>query len=109
MGLNKKEVVYIPIQEFSNFKNEDDLINISDLIKTILKNKKIIIIVTSIITILGVIYALLATPVYKIKANIQTGKIIENKNNENKKYNKSCCNKNDTILKRSQFPNSFIS
>ncbi len=84
MGLNKKEVVYIPIQEFSNFKNEDDLINISDLIKTLLKNKKIIIIVTSIITILGVIYALLATPVYKIKANIQTGKIIEIKNNGNK-------------------------
>ena len=63
---------------------QEDEIDLKELIKTILKYKKFIIIFTVIGTLIGAIFAYTKTPIYEIKANLQPGYII--KNLSNKKY-----------------------
>ena len=58
---------------------EEDEIDLRELFNTILKNKKLIFLVTSIITILAIIYAYAKTPIYEVKSNIQVGFIDINK------------------------------
>jgi uncharacterized protein involved in exopolysaccharide biosynthesis len=62
---------YIPYQPI-----EDDEIDLKEIIKTILKYKKFIIILTLILTFLAVLYTFLKTPVYEVKADIKLGHII---------------------------------
>ncbi|MEA2050816.1 MAG: Wzz/FepE/Etk N-terminal domain-containing protein [Campylobacterota bacterium] len=51
----------------------EDEIDLRELFQTIFKNKKFIIIFTSIITILSIVYVLLKTPIYEAKAIIKMG------------------------------------
>ena len=59
----------------TNNINYEDEIDLKELFKTIAKNKKFIIIFTSIVTILSIIYVLLKTPIYEVKSNVQIGYI----------------------------------
>jgi len=82
MSEKKPEVVpvqYIPIQNCY----EDDEIDLKDLIKTILRYKKFIVIFTGIITLLAIVYVYFKKPIYEIKANLQVGY----KNNKQYFYN----------------------
>jgi len=78
----KPEVIpvqYIPIQNYY----EDDEIDLKELIKTILRYKKFIVIFTGIITLLAIVYVYFKKPIYEIKANLQVGY----KNNKQYFYN----------------------
>ena len=44
-----------------------------ELVKTIVKNKKTIFLVTAIVTALAILYVFVATPKYEVKSNIQLG------------------------------------
>ena len=59
---------------------EEDEIDLKELFKTLLKNKKLIIITTFIITFLALIYVYVKTPIYEVKANIQLGYMQDEKN-----------------------------
>ena len=61
MQQNLKEQRYI----------EEDEIDLRELFKTIWKNKKFIIIFTTIVTIFAIIYALVKTPIYEAKVIIE--------------------------------------
>ena len=65
---------------------EEDEIDLRELFNTILCRKKLIIIMTLIITLLAGVYAFMKTPIYEAKALIEIGnyKIINNNNNNNK-------------------------
>ena len=63
---------------------EEDEIDLRELFITLKKNKKIIAIITSIITFLAIIYVLLKTPIYEAKAMIEIGNYKANNNNNNK-------------------------
>jgi capsular polysaccharide biosynthesis protein len=52
---------------------EENVIDLRELVKTITKNKKTIFLVTTIVTALAILYVLIATPKYEVKANIQLG------------------------------------
>ena len=56
---------------------QDDEIDLKELFNTIMKKKKFIIIFTSIITILAIIWAITRTPIYEVKSNLQIGFIEE--------------------------------
>ena len=58
-----------------NIQYQEDEIDLKELLKTILKYKKFIIIFTFIITTLSIIFVLLKTPIYQVKSNIQIGYI----------------------------------
>jgi len=70
----------IPIQ------TEEDEINLKDIIKTILKYKKFIVIFTLLITALATVYVFLKKPVYEVKSSIQLGYIYSNANSNSKIY-----------------------
>jgi len=55
-----------------NLQNKDE-IDLRELFNTIAKNKKIIFLVTFIITALAIIYAYSKTPIYEVKALIEIG------------------------------------
>jgi len=57
---------------------EEDEIDLRELFKTIAKNKKFIIIFTTIITLLAIFYAYTKTPIYEVKSNVQIGYIGKN-------------------------------
>ncbi len=95
MDEKKPEVVpvqYIPIQNCY----EDDEIDLKDLIKTILRYKKFIVIFTGIITLLAIVYVYFKKPIYEIKANLQVGYI--NKWNEDKIIKEYFYNPNGLIV-----------
>ncbi|MFM2317649.1 MAG: hypothetical protein RLZZ215_270 [Pseudomonadota bacterium] len=48
---------------------DDDEINFSDLVKTLIKNKKVVFITTLVILLASIAYVLLVTPVYKAKVS----------------------------------------
>jgi len=73
MGEKKQTIQYIPFQQC----DEDDEIDLRELIKTILKYKKFIVIFTGIITLLAIVYVYLKTPLYEVKSNIEIGYIGE--------------------------------
>jgi LPS O-antigen subunit length determinant protein (WzzB/FepE family) len=54
---------------------EEDEIDLKELIKTLWNKKVFIIIFTSVITILAVIYSLSKTPIYEVKSTIEIGHI----------------------------------
>jgi len=61
---------------------EEDEIDLKELILTLSKWKKFIIIFTTIITTLSVIYVLSKTPIYEVTSNVQIGYIGKNLVNE---------------------------
>ena len=63
-----------------NYYQEDE-IDLRELFRTIMDSKKLIILITSVITILAVIYAYTATPLYEAKALIEIGNYKVNNNN----------------------------
>ncbi len=67
-------VQYIPIQP------EDDEIDLKEIIKTILRYKKFIVIFTLLITTLAVIYVFIKKPIYEINTSLQLGYINSNSN-----------------------------
>jgi len=73
-------VQYIPVQP------EEDEIDLKELIKTVLKYKKFIIIFTLLITALAAIYAFSKKPVYETKASLQLGYMYSNSNSNSKLY-----------------------
>jgi uncharacterized protein involved in exopolysaccharide biosynthesis len=83
--LMKKQPQMIPIQYIPC---EEDEIDLKEIIKTILKYKKFILIFTFSITLIAAIYAFTKTPIYEIKSNIQAGyiNISKNSNTTNKQY-----------------------
>ena len=54
---------------------EEDEIDLRELFNTILRRKKLIIIMTALITVLAGIYAFMKTPIYEVKSNIEIGHI----------------------------------
>ncbi len=52
---------------------EEDEIDLRELFNTILRRKKLIIIMTTLITLLAGIYAFMKTPIYEVKSNIKLG------------------------------------
>jgi len=81
----KQETKLVPIQ-YIPVQPEEDEIDLKELIKTILKHKKFIVIFTLMITALATVYAFLKRPVYEVKASIQLGYIYSNSNsNSNSK------------------------
>ncbi len=52
---------------------EEDEIDLKELVKTLGRNKKIIVSVTLIITLLAVLYVLIKTPVYEVKGLVEIG------------------------------------
>ncbi len=57
---------------------QEDEIDLRELLKTIIKHKKFIVVFTSIVTILAIIYSLVKTPIYEVKSNLQIGFIGKN-------------------------------
>ena len=69
----------------TNICYEEDEIDLRELLKTILKHKKFIILFTFVITLSAVVYVYIATPVYEAKALFEIGsyKKVNNNNNNN--------------------------
>lgn len=67
-------------QENSQQFVQEDEIDLRELWKTLLKRKKLILLVTTIITVIAVAYALLIKPIYEVKSNVQIGYIGISKN-----------------------------
>lgn len=67
-----------------NYMQEDE-IDLRELFQTLMDNKKFIIIFTSIIAILAIIYSLIKTPIYEAKAVVKIGeyKVSNNSNSNN--------------------------
>ncbi len=59
---------------------EEDEIDLRELWKTLMKRKKLIVVVTAAITTLAIAYALLATPIYEVKATLKVGEYKLNAN-----------------------------
>lgn len=59
--------------EYENIRYQEDEIDLRELFRTLVKNKKIIILVTLAITLSAVVYALMAPKVYEAKAIIKIG------------------------------------
>lgn len=64
--------------EHETIRYQEDEIDLRELFRTLVKNKKIIILVTLAITLSAVVYALSKTPIYEVKSNVQVGYIGEN-------------------------------
>lgn len=58
-------------EQNSNIGNNDDKIELNELFGVLLDNKWKIVIITAIFTCLGIIYAFIATPIYRASALIQ--------------------------------------
>ena len=58
-----------------NISKNDDVIDLRELLQILKKQQKLIVIITSIITLLAIIYAVVAKPVYEVKAMVEMGKI----------------------------------
>ncbi len=54
---------------------EEDEIDLKELVKTLWHNRVKIVVVTSVITVLAVMYAFVKTPIYEVKSNVQIGYI----------------------------------
>jgi uncharacterized protein involved in exopolysaccharide biosynthesis len=80
---NKQQI--IPIQYVPVTPCEEDEIDLKELIKTVLKYKKFIVIFTLIITLTAAIYSFLKTPIYETQANIQVGYLYNSNSKNNPK------------------------
>lgn len=58
-----------------NITQNNDVIDLRELLQILKKQKKLIIILTSIITLLAMIYVTIAKPVYEVQAMVEIGKI----------------------------------
>ncbi len=63
---------------------EEDEIDLKELIKTLWTNKMKIVVITSVITLLAIVYAFTAPKVYEAKAIVKIGEYKLNNNNNNK-------------------------
>jgi LPS O-antigen subunit length determinant protein (WzzB/FepE family) len=81
---------------------QEDEIDLRELFRTIMDSKKLIILITSVITILAVIYAYTTTPLYEAKALVEIGnyKVNNNNNNNNSTNIKILLNKPTQLSKR---------
>lgn len=59
----------------NQIRYEDDEIDLRELFKTIWDGKIFIAIFTSIVTVLAIVYAMMKTPIYEVKSNVQIGYI----------------------------------
>ncbi|MDX1809373.1 MAG: Wzz/FepE/Etk N-terminal domain-containing protein [Sulfurospirillaceae bacterium] len=57
---------------------QEDEIDLRELFKTIMRHKKFILLFTTIVTFMAVIYVFVKTPLYEVKSNIQLGYIGDN-------------------------------
>lgn len=76
---------------------EEDEIDLREVFKTIWKSKVIIIVITTIITLLAVAYALMKTPIYEASAVVEIGN-YKNENNSNKIF----LDNNNELVKKLQ-------
>ena len=60
---------------------QEDEIELKELFLTLIKNWKIILLVTSIVTLIAMLFVYLKTPIYEVKSNLQIG-YINDANNE---------------------------
>lgn len=72
------------MNEVVHTKQEDE-IDLRELFKTIMQYKKFIVVMTVSITLLAVVYSLLKTPIYEVKALIEIGDYKADNNNNNNK------------------------
>jgi len=84
MSEKETNIQYIPVQPIQPDCLEDE-IDLRDLVRTIIKYKRMILITTIIMTFLAAIYAYTKTPVYQIEADIQIGFINNSNSNSNSK------------------------
>lgn len=64
---------------------DEDEIDLREWFLTLKKNKKIIILVTSVVTLLALVYAFAKTPIYEARAMLEIGNYkLDNNNNNNK-------------------------
>lgn len=61
------------MQEAKIYNQMDDEIDLRELWKTIVKRKKMIVLVTGLVTCGAIIYALVKTPIYEVKAVVDIG------------------------------------
>ncbi|MFA5461886.1 MAG: Wzz/FepE/Etk N-terminal domain-containing protein [Sulfurimonas sp.] len=69
--------------EFQNNRYQEDEIDLRELFKTIVKGKKIIILITLIITLSAVVYALMSPKIYEAKAILKIGEFKLTNTNTN--------------------------
>jgi capsular polysaccharide biosynthesis protein len=83
---------------------QEDEIDLRELFKTLVKNKKFIIIFTTITTLLALVYVMVKTPIYEAKALIEIGsyQLINDNDNEDefKSYHKVNIEKTALLLKK---------
>lgn len=72
------------MNEVVHTKQEDE-IDLRELFKTIMQYKKFIVVMTTSITLLAVVYSFLKTPIYEAKALIEIGDYKADNNNNNNK------------------------
>ena len=65
----------MPMNQNVSYEDEIDL---RELFITLKKNKKIIFIVTTLVTLLAIVYVMIKTPIYEVKSNVQVGFIGDN-------------------------------
>jgi uncharacterized protein involved in exopolysaccharide biosynthesis len=61
---------------------EEDEIDLKELFKTLMANKKIIAMITILVTLLAVVYALFKTPIYEVSAIIEIGSYKDKSNDD---------------------------
>ena len=88
--MDTKQVQYI----------EEDEIDLRELFKTIIKNKILIAVITSIITLTAIGYAYMAPKIYEAKAVVEIGSVKYNNNSNNS--NNSALENSNNIVKRLQ-------
>lgn len=69
-------------QENSQQFIQEDEINLRELWKTLMKRKMLILVITGLVTVAAVAYALIAQPIYGVKSNIEIGYIGQTINKE---------------------------
>jgi len=79
----------------------DDEIDLKELVKTIWNNRIFILVLTSIVTIISIIYAYSKTPIYEAKALIEIGNYkMHNNNNNNNNNNKITLDNSSQLVKK---------
>lgn len=62
-------------QNYNQYVEEDE-IDLRELFRTIMKNKLFIVLFTTVVTILALIYALMKTPIYEVSAILEMGSYV---------------------------------
>jgi len=80
---------------------EEDEIDLRELWQTIVKRKKLIFLVTAVITIVAIVWALTRTPMYEVRALVEIGSYkMYNNNNNNNNNNKAILDNASQLAKK---------